>query len=335
MKILTIDGGGMKGVFACSYLATLESHFGKKLDQHFDLIAGTSTGGIIALGLAAGKTAAELLSFYREHGKEIFPEGKPEPKRQPMRFFRGAFHLKARLEKGYWYESEPLQQALAGVLTKPNGKPLLMCDASTRLLIPAVNAQTAFPRVFKAHRGEPQVAHLTRDTDIPMIAVALATAAAPWYLPIAKLEEGGAPFTYIDGGLWANNPSVVAITEALTYYVGVDRAYSGIELLSVALPSSAGYSNDGKYRRGQKFIDQLLSYSMESSKHGTDQTAKFLLRGSNNVYYRVQPKNLTEEQSERLKLDSASDEAVGELMMLGGDQAQNDKNLDTVKAIFS
>lgn len=335
IRILSIDGGGMKGVFACSYLHALEEHFTKRLDEHFDLIAGTSTGGIIALGIAAQKTAGQLSTFYKEHGPAIFPEGKSAPRWRLAKWIRGLRDLKRRLDNGYWYESRPLQQALASVFSKENDEPLLLRDASTRLLIPAVNAQTAFPRVFKAHRGESQVAHLTRDLDLPMTDVALATAAAPWYLPIAKVSEAGAPFTYIDGGLWANNPSVLAVTEALTYYVGENREFAGIHLLSVALPSSAGFSNDATYRRGAKFIDQLLSYSMESSKHGTDQTAKFLLRDASNVYHRVSPGNLTEEQSARLRLDSADSGAIGELMMLGHDQAQRDKNLDEVKAIFT
>lgn len=335
LRILSIDGGGMKGVFACSYLHALEEHFGKKLHEHFDLIAGTSTGGIIALGIAAQKSAGQLTDFYGEHGPSIFPEGNPPSKWKAAKIVQDALHLKKRIGQGYWYESAPLIDALASVLCKEGGEPLLMRDAATRLLIPAVNAQTAFPRVFKAHRNEPQVAHLTRDLDISMIEVATATAAAPWYLPIAKVSEGNAPFTYIDGGLWANNPSVVAVTEALTYYVGPDREFNAVHLLSVALPSSAGYSNDATYRRGRQFIDQLLGYSMESTKHGADQTTKFLLRDATNSYHRVKPKHLTEEQAARLMLDSANREAIGELMMLGHDQAQNDKNVEEVKTIFT
>ena len=332
-RILAIDGGGMKGVFACSYLHALEEHFSKKLVTHFDMIAGTSTGGIIALGIAAGKTAGQLGSFYREHGPDIFPD--PRSLRLPIvKQLKALLDNWTRLNKGYWYQAEPLRKALASVLADECGTPLLMNSAATRLIIPAVNAQSAFPRVFKAHRGEPQVKHLDRDMDIPMIDVALATAAAPWYLPIAKVSEAGMPFTYIDGGLWANNPAVVAITEALTYYVGDERDYDCIQMLSIALPSSAGFRNDGEYMRGTQFVHQLLSYSMEASKHGADKTAEFLLRAKPNTYHRVRPKNLTEDESDRLQLDSANPEDIGELLMLGNQQAHLEKGMPELQAVF-
>lgn len=335
MRILAIDGGGMKGVFACAYLQTLEDHFGKHLHEHFDLIAGTSTGGIIALGLGAQKSAAQLLAFYRDHGAAIFPPGKPQPRLKLLRKARAILELKIRLDTGYWYHADPLKRALEAVLKDSSGEHLRMGQAATRLLIPAVNAQNSFPRVFKAHRGEPQVAHLDRDLNHSMVEVAMATAAAPWYLPIAKVDEGGVPFTYIDGGLWANNPGVVAVTEALTYYVGPDREFDSIELLSIGLPSSTGYPNDGRYLRGRQFIDQLLGYAMESSKHGADQTARFLLQRAGHLYYRVRPANLTEDQSKRLRLDGAGAEEIGELMMLGRHEAENDKNKPEIKQIFT
>ena len=76
-RVLTIDGGGIKGVFAASFLAELEKTLGEPLVDHFDLISGTSTGGIIALGLGMGLSAAEILSFYESHGPKIFGKGAP------------------------------------------------------------------------------------------------------------------------------------------------------------------------------------------------------------------------------------------------------------------
>ncbi|MBS1706281.1 MAG: patatin-like phospholipase family protein [Armatimonadetes bacterium] len=325
MRILCIDGGGMKGVYACAYLSTLESHFGKTLYEHFDMVAGTSTGGIIALGIAAKLSAADILEFYRKHGSEIFPKSKVP----------GTMALR-RLYHGHGYGNGSLQRALASVFQKPDGSgPLTMAEAATRVLVPAVNAATSEPRVFKAHMGEHQVAHLTRDLDLPMASVALATAAAPWYLPIARISEKDIPYTYIDGGLWANNPSTIAATEALTYYVGEDREFDSIEMLSIGLPSSSSFKNDARYQRGMKYIDQLLCYAMESSKLGAHQTTKFLLHGLPHCYFRVQPANLTEAQSKRLKLDGAGRGEVEELMMLGSARAENDKNASEIKTIFT
>lgn len=324
MRILALDGGGMKGVYACAYLQTLEAHFGVSLSDHFDLVAGTSTGGIIALGIGAGLDAADILSLYRDHGREIFP------------YVAGHRQLARRIRSGHAYGSEGLKRALSGTFQEAaTARPLTMADAVTRLCVPAVNARDCSPRVFKAHKGEPQVAHLTRDLAIPMTDVALATAAAPWYLPIAQVREAGEQFTYLDGGLWANNPAVVAVTEAFTYYVGEGREFDCIELLSIGLPGSSGFGNDGKYRRGTKFVDQLLSYAMESSKTGAHFTARFLLKDGVHTYVRVQPDGLNEAQSKRLGLDAATEGAIGELAMLGKSRAEHDKNLAEIRKIFA
>src|SRR5258708_1694631 len=75
-RILSIDGGGIRGIFPAAVLAGLEREFtgGRSIAPYFDLIAGTSTGGILALGLGAGYTATDLLELYVKRGNEIFPE---------------------------------------------------------------------------------------------------------------------------------------------------------------------------------------------------------------------------------------------------------------------
>jgi uncharacterized protein len=72
-RILSLDGGGIKGAFTASVLATLEEDTGKSVVDHFDLIAGTSTGGILAIGLGLGLSAREICDFYASKGPEIFP----------------------------------------------------------------------------------------------------------------------------------------------------------------------------------------------------------------------------------------------------------------------
>ena len=82
-RILTIDGGGIKGVFPAAFLATLEDELGGPVADYFDLIAGTSTGGIIAIGLGLGMTAKELLHLYREAGGRIFARRRVTRKSPP------------------------------------------------------------------------------------------------------------------------------------------------------------------------------------------------------------------------------------------------------------
>src|SRR4051794_26793503 len=71
-RILSIDGGGIRGAMPVAFLARVEEITGKNIVEHFDLIVGTSTGGIIAVGLGLGLSAADILSFYREWGPGIF-----------------------------------------------------------------------------------------------------------------------------------------------------------------------------------------------------------------------------------------------------------------------
>ncbi len=71
-KILSLDGGGMRGVFSAAFLCALEEELGKRTADYFDLVVGTSTGGIIGIALGLGISAKEILDFYVSEGKHIF-----------------------------------------------------------------------------------------------------------------------------------------------------------------------------------------------------------------------------------------------------------------------
>jgi patatin-like phospholipase/acyl hydrolase len=75
-RILSLDGGGIMGAFAASALATFEHETGRRIVEHFDLIAGTSTGGIIVIALAMGATAEEVCRFYEDDGPRIRVRGR-------------------------------------------------------------------------------------------------------------------------------------------------------------------------------------------------------------------------------------------------------------------
>ena len=108
-RILSIDGGGIRGIFPAAFLAGLEERYlgGSSVSQYFDLIAGTSTGGIIAIGLGAGFTACELRDLYIERGCEIFP---------PLNWM-GRLLMKAKGVLRYRYD----QQALMNILSEKFG----------------------------------------------------------------------------------------------------------------------------------------------------------------------------------------------------------------------
>lgn len=188
-QILALDGGGIKGMFSAAVLAAWEEDFGIRTTDHFDLITGTSTGGIIALALGMGILPKDIVDFYRCEVGNVFSS-------LPMVGFLK--HLVMRK-----YPQEPLKEALIKIL----GADLTLADSKKRLVIPSYNLARDEVYLFKT----PHHPRLTRDGRVPLWQVALATSAAPTYFPASK-HVGSV--RHIDGGVWANNPSLVGVLEA-------------------------------------------------------------------------------------------------------------------------
>lgn len=197
-KILSIDGGGIRGVFPAAFLAKLEDHLRVPIGSYFDLIAGTSTGGIIAIGLGLGLSASDILRLYEEKGPSIFDQQHGMIGNFVRQRLRGALHW-----VGSKYSSEPLRDALAGVLGDRR-----LGESRTRLVIPAWHPMLERVYIYKtAH-------HPRLETDYKVLALdaAMATAAAPTFL---KPHMTGDAIELVDGGVWANNPIGVATIEAI------------------------------------------------------------------------------------------------------------------------
>lgn len=204
-RILALDGGGIKGVFAASFLEVVESATGKRIADHFDLVAGTSTGGIIALGLGLGMSANEIVEFYVNHGPRIFDQHDHGMAKGPFKTWMAkARGLKRRGRQLVWpkYEPDTLREALTTAFGSKS-----LGDSTIRLIIPAYHGDKDDLYVFKT-RHHPR---LQVDWRERAVHVALATAAAPTYFR-AHILPSGAPL--IDGGIWANNPAGVAAVEA-------------------------------------------------------------------------------------------------------------------------
>ncbi|MCP5415231.1 MAG: patatin-like phospholipase family protein [Chromatiaceae bacterium] len=198
--MLCIDGGGILGTFPAAFLAGLEQHLqGRPIGSYFDLIAGTSTGGIIAIGLAMGLPASELLDLYEKRGPEIFGQGHG-----PVADF-----VFGKLRLGRWlfmnkHNAVPLRTVLEDVL---GGKRI--GDAKTRMLIPAWNPVARSVYIYKtAHHSR-----LRNDYKSLAVDAALATAAAPTYFRHHVTQHA---VGLTDGGTWANNPTALAVVEAIT-----------------------------------------------------------------------------------------------------------------------
>lgn len=217
-KILSLDGGGIRGVYSAELLRKCESAFcpNGSIANYFDMIAGTSTGGIIALGLSLGMPTSDIVGFYEKDGRKIFP---PLPNS-----WLGQFLRKCRWSLATTLAHEELEAAL-----KRHFHSHLLGAASTRLVIPAFMMPKTEIAVFKTdHHMDFRNDHAT-----PMWKVARATSAAPTYLKGLEHTESGKIF--IDGGVWANNPVMVALVDALSAY---DITTEQIDILSIGTGNS-------------------------------------------------------------------------------------------------
>ena len=267
-KILTIDGGGIRGTFPAAFLAELEEELDQPIGRYFDLIAGTSTGGIIAIGLGMGLTAKEILHLYEENGPVIFDQDKTG--------LRGWLREKSRTAKRYlWgpkYSMEPLKEALEGILGDRK-----LGEARTRLMIPSWHPQTQRVYIFKtAHNARFQ-------TDYKELAIdaALATAAAPTFFRqhITANDVG-----LVDGGLWANNPTGIAVVEAIaTLGWPADQ----LRILSVGCLDDVKVMSEAY--GAVRIAPQIAGFFMDGQSHGSLGIAKILTGDPHerNAIYRI------------------------------------------------
>jgi len=296
-KILSIDGGGIKGIFPAAFLATIEDTIEDTVDNYFDLIVGTSTGGIIAIGLGLGFSAKEMLDFYKKFGSKIFKGNSF------IRFLRQVGISK--------YSPNSLQYALETLFGDKK-----LGDSKRRLVIPSFNIETGEVHVYKTCHHP----RFERDYKEKAANVALASAAAPTYFPTHR-SAAGTPL--IDGGVWANNPIGFAVVEAIGV-LGWSR--ESLKILSIGCtkpPLSIGlarYLSLGRLYWGLKVADVFMS-AQSSSSLGIAQ----LLAGHDNVIRinPVVPKG-------RFSLDSLHE--ITSLEGLGNSEAR--KALRVIKRIF-
>ena len=206
-RILAIDGGGIKGIFAAAFLARLESLLGRKLVEHFDLLAGTSAGGLVALSLGLGHDAGSTVSRYEEAAPRIFKNS-------------GLISQLRRLLTSK-YSPIPLKRELIDHFGSAR-----VGDSQTRLLIPTLDIAANRVHIYKTSH-HPSLFH---DVSVTAVEVALAAVAAPTYFPLYRTRDGAA---MVDGGLWAHNPSLLAVIEAITL---LDWSRDEVAVLSIGLP---------------------------------------------------------------------------------------------------
>jgi uncharacterized protein len=253
-KILSIDGGGIRGVFPAAFLAKLEDHLNSPIGSYFDLIAGTSTGGIIAIGLGLGLSAKDILWLYEEQGPSIFDQQHGLIGNFVRQRLRGAMHW-----FGTKYSSQPLHDALAGVLGERR-----LGESRTRLVVPAWHPMLERVYIYKtAHHPR-----LETDFRVRALDAAMATAAAPTFLKPHMTDDA---IELVDGGVWANNPIGVATIEAVGM---LNWPADRLKILSI------GTTNDAKapprWRGKLPMASSVARLFMAGQSHSALGTAKIV-----------------------------------------------------------
>lgn len=279
-RCLSIDGGGMRGYYSASYLAELISLGDRRYHSdirdfgaQFQLIAGTSTGAILGGGLLSGVPVDQIVSLYASNGERIFPVPMPSG------ILRLLWHMASRSKfnrRGDAALRDALNEAL-GDLTLGE----LYEKRGIAFAVPAVNLTTHRGWVFKTpHNTDTNY----RDSGYTLVDVCMASSAAPIYRSLASLKQNGkssARDLFVDGGLWANNPVMVALIEALRFA----RPGQPIEIFclgnSPATPGTAANADNPHWGFLEwRFGSRALELSLDAQTQVYDDMARMFCQYS-------------------------------------------------------
>jgi patatin-like phospholipase/acyl hydrolase len=284
-KILSIDGGGIRGVFPAHILKCMSERIEIRINEHFDMIAGTSTGSIIAAAVACQVNPAEIVNMYKEHGRAIFTKRKPR--------------LLSKIRPVFCslYDSAYLSKVLSDILGD-----IKLGEVPTPLLLPATDIGCGGVHVFKSCYSQ----DFTRDKYVLVRDAVVASCSAPTYFDPKRVDE----YLLADGGLWANNPSLAAIIDA-QYRLNIPLKDIRVFSLGTGLTKTLyGVMTGRKWGfmrawRGKEFISFLMSLQGQA----TQNYLKLLLKEN-------QILRLDFESERPLALDDCS--AVGDLISRAG-----------------
>ena len=283
------------GLYTACVLASLEEHYGRPLLEHFDLVAGTSVGGIIALGLAHGTSAREIRDAFLQHGADIFTDQPPAQNKFTQTIGLRKNALKAK------YDPAALRRTIVDLV----GEDTKIGDLKHRVMIPAVNLTKGLPQVFKT----PHHSTFIRDWRLKVVDVALATSAAPTFFPLHRI--GGEMFA--DGGLYANAPDHLALHEAEHFLC---QKVDTVSILSIGTTTSRFSMSNAigvnlgwmGWMDGQRLPNVMIAAQQEN----TNYMMRHRLGGR---YLRID-QTQSKEQERSLALDVASPTAKHDLAAL-------------------
>jgi patatin-like phospholipase/acyl hydrolase len=269
-RILSMDGGGIRGLVSCRWLAGAEDALlaaGKPgLMKSFDLLAGSSTGAIVAAGLSIGLSPAAMADLYRDQRNTIFPG-------IANRLWSRAGRLLSEGPSAPKYDAKGLEKVLKKVFGNTT-----LGQAKLPLMITSYDTISRTPVIFKSFKPEHQ--------ELPLWEACRASSAAPTYFPAHGMTVEGRACALIDGGVVANNPTACAIAEALRKDARADQPQdlvvlsigTGARTRSIDLKSAREW---GAIEWAVPIIDVLFDGSADS----VDYIARHLVGDS---YFRLQ-----------------------------------------------
>jgi len=319
-KILAIDGGGIRGLYAAWILNEFEKDIKKKysgdalIGDFVDLVCGTSTGGLIALGIAHRIPMEEIVDLYLMSGPLIF-QSSQSPLKKIRQIFWGSkyrnIELKVQLEKIFGQKR--------------------IGDGRNLLCIPSYDFTNGTYEVFKFDHTE---GNLSRHNSLKVVDVALATSAAPTYFPVSSIKSEGNRL-FVDGGIWCNNPTLVGYLEAIKYFVGKDKKYNTLKMLSISsLPTRSGIKPSARLNRsvldwGTKIFDMGITSQSEFTHIFMNNMKQML--DSIVKYHRITKVVDVPDHIRLLSLDNASKPALDILLQYAQDTYYIHKNKDFIK----
>jgi len=296
IKVLAIDGGGIRGIIPAVILGELQSRLAAPLYSAFDLIAGTSTGGIIALGIGTRckdggpYSPSDLVDMYVENGPDIFKKNPLTTELQVI---------------GPKYSPDALEATLARFFQDTEFQ-----SALTPLLISSYDLQSQLPFFFKSHRIAEDASYNWKVAD-----VARATSAAPTFFSPLHLVSGNQDYALVDGGVFVNNPSMAAYAEARYLYPEAQRIVvvsvgTGDRQDQITYAQAKGWGLLG-------WAKQIVPVLMDSVSEAVDYELAAL---PGCVYYRLQIPHLQDASSE---MDDVDPQNLANLKTVAGEYAES------------
>lgn len=250
-NILALDGGGVRGIYAAHVLAKLEDTLRVPVRERFDLIAGTSTGSILAGAASMNIPMTTVVSLFETQADRIFSKRR-------LSFFP---LIRSR------YSTQPLDRIISEFVPE-----VTMGEVSTPLMITSSDISTGGVHVFKSRYLEDLGEPYMRDGEVQLRDAILASCAAPTYFDPREVGQ----YLLTDGGLWANNPTIIAVIEAISKF---RQPLGNIRVLSVGTGRTASfYTRSAAWGLltgwgGSKLVAYVLGLQSQSSTN----MAKLLL----------------------------------------------------------